>query len=477
MALRLHDSLTRGPVDFRPRDPSRVTVYACGPTVYDAPHVGNWSATVFFDVVVRWLRASGHPVRFVCNITDVEDKIIRGAHAAGVDRETFTRRWTEEYLRGRAALGCVPPDAEPRATEHVEGMRRIVQALLDRGHAYLADDGSVYFRISSFPSYGRLGNLTPDSLRAGASGRVRADEYEKESVGDFALWKAWVPEDGDVFWEPRFRVDGVERAVKGRPGWHIECSAMVFALLGEQIDLHLGGEDLKFPHHQNEIAQSEAASGKSPFVGVWLHRRHLLVDGRKMSKSKKNFYTLDDLVAREGEGAPRAFRYLVATAHYGTPIDFTWQGLRDAATTLRNLSDARARLAKAAGGARPSAADFAREARAEFVAAMDDDLNAARATAAVHTMLHESNRREAAGSLAPGDAAAALEVLDFADGALGLGIAVRRALAPEEATLVARRLEARRRRDFAEADRLRVALAERGIAVKDTKDGQDVSFL
>jgi cysteinyl-tRNA synthetase len=271
--------------------------------------------------------------------------------------------------------------------------------------------------------------------------------------------------------------------VKGRPGWHIECSVMASALLGDRIDLHLGGEDLKFPHHQNEIAQSEAATGKRPFVRVWMHRRHLLVDGTKMSKSKGNFFTLKDVVARGGPSAPRAFRHLVVTAHYATPIDFTWSGLEAAAATLRNLSDARARLAKAAAGAPPIASAGegvggpADAARAAFEAAMDDDLDASRAMAAVHGLVHEFNRRLADGSLSPADAAAGVALLDEADANLGLSLgASARSVTSEEQSLLDARLAARRAKDFAEADRLRAALAAKGVLVKDSKDGQDVTF-
>jgi cysteinyl-tRNA synthetase len=476
VTLRVHDTLTRGLREFAPAAPPKVTVYACGPTVYNHVHIGNWSSFLFYDVVVRWLRASGYAVRFVTNVTDVDDKIIRDSRAAGLDRATFVRRWEDEYFAGRTLLGFVEADAYPRASEHVEGMRAMIQRLLDRGHAYLADDGSVYFRIASFPTYGELANLAARSLRAGASGRVRADEYEKESVADFALWKAWDPAHGDVAWEPTFRVDGVDRRVKGHPGWHIECSVMASALLGPRIDLHLGGEDLVFPHHQNEIAQSEAATGERPFSRYWLHRKHLLVDGVKMSKSKGNFHTLKDVIDRGGPEAAKAFRFLVVRAHYRSEINFTWDVLDGAAATLRNLADARARLAKTAGGAAPSDATFALDARAAFRAAMDDDFETSGALGAVQTMIREANRLADADRLGAADAAAALRVLDEADAALGLSLAPTRRLSAEDQALVDARRDARARRDFAEADRLRQALAKRGVLVKDTKDGQDVSF-
>ena len=454
-------------------------MYACGPTVYSHVHIGNWSFNLVCDVFVRWLRASGYGVRFAMNITDVEDKIIRDARAAGLDRATFTKRWIDAFFRDWDAFGSRRADAYPHATDHIDGMVSMIQTLLDKGHAYpVEEDGStsIYYRIQSFPAYGELANLSQEALRAGGSGRVKADEYEKENVGDFALWKGWVPEDGDVAWEPTFSMDGERRVVKGRPGWHIECSVMSTELLGEQIDVHLGGEDLRFPHHQNEIAQSEAATGKRPFVRYWMHRRYLLVDGQKMSKSKGNFYTVEDLVAHAGPSAPRGFRYLVVTSHYRTPIDFTWSGLDAALKTLRNLDDAYARIARHAGDAAPSA--FGQEAEDAFRAAMDDDLETSGATAAVHTLVGACHRGLEAGTLGPADAASALRVLDLADDVLGLGLGASKGeLTPEQQALVDARAAARANKEWAESDRLRDVLLEQGVQVKDTKHGQEITLL
>src|SRR5262245_50268539 len=243
MALRFHDSRTRRVETFEPANPPEVTVYACGPTVYDHVHIGNLSAYLFYDVTRRWLARRGYRVRFVSNVTDVDDKTIRDSRKAGVPLLEFTEGFTKSYLEDLVAVGCLPADANPKATEHVDGMRAMIQALLDKGHAYVAEDGSVYFRVASFPTYGELATLAKDALKAGASGRVRADEYEKEEVADFALWKAYDEADGDVAWEPTFVVDGRPRVLRGRPGWHIECSVMASALLGDRIDLHMGGED------------------------------------------------------------------------------------------------------------------------------------------------------------------------------------------------------------------------------------------
>jgi cysteinyl-tRNA synthetase len=356
-------------------------------------------------------------------------------------------------------------------------MVKMIQTLLDKGNAYVGADGSIYFRIASFPTYGRLANLEANVVRAGASGRVQSEEYDKAEVADFALWKAWVPEDGAVFWEPEFEIGGTKKVVKGRPGWHIECSVMASALLGDRIDLHLGGEDLVFPHHQNEIAQSEAATGKQPFVKCWLHRRFLLVDGAKMSKSRKNFFTLQELVDREGPFAARGFRYLAATAHYRKPIDFTLPSLRSAMKTLRNLDDAHERLRAAAGNAKPST--FADGAARAFKDAMEDDLETSAAMAAIHGLVHEANQRAAAGTLSAADAASALAVLGMADRVLGLGLGGTREREPsaEQKRLLADRERARQERRFQDADRLRKELHAAGIEVKDTKAGQEWSFL
>jgi cysteinyl-tRNA synthetase len=479
MAMKVHDSLTRELVPFEPADPQRVTFYVCGPTVYNYATIGNWSTYVIADVLVRWLRASGYGVHYVVNITDVEDKTIRDSRAAGVPIAEFAKKWTDVFFEDRDLLGCVPADDYPVATHYIEKMIAMIQNLLDRGHAYAVEEGpsaSIYFRISSFDHYGELANLTPEQVRAGASGRVKADEYEKESVGDFALWKGWDEDDGDVFWEPELTVDGERRVFKGRPGWHIECSVMSIDLLGEQIDLHMGGEDLRFPHHQNEIAQSEAATGKRPFVRYWLHRRYLLVDGGKMSKSLGNFYTLRNVVEHGGASAVRGYRYMVVSSHYRTPLDFTWEALDAATKTLRNLDDAHRRLAKHAGDAAPSS--FGEDAEAAFREAMDNDLEGSAAVAAVHTLVGEANRRLEARTLTPEDAAGALRVLAFADGVLGLGLgAARDELTPEQRDLVERRQAARDAGDWDASDRLRDELRALGVEVKDTKDGQQVTVL
>ncbi|MGE0193917.1 MAG: cysteine--tRNA ligase [Planctomycetota bacterium] len=473
--LSLYNSLTRRVEPFEPLHPPKVGVYTCGPTVYGHVHIGNWSTFVAADVLVRWLRER-YEVTYVQNITDVEDKIIRDSRAAGMDRKSFTDKWTAIYLKGLEQLDARRMiDHLPLATEHIDGMVAMIQTLLDKGHAYVAEDGSIYYRVASFPTYGELAHLDPESLQAGASGRVAADEYEKDEVADFALWKAYVPADGDVRWSPTFMIDGTPRVLEGRPGWHIECSVMSMDILGEEFDIHMGGEDLLFPHHQNEIAQSEAATGHSPFVRVWLHRRHLRVDGGKMSKSLKNFYTIEDVIDRCGPDGPASFRYLVATSHYRHSLDFSWSAMDRAHATRRGLVEARARFAKLAEGAQASAAFQAFEDR--FTAAMDDDLATSEAIAAVHDAVGEANRQAHGEALAAADAAAVVALMDRADRVLGLALEEEGpALSPEVQALLEQRAAARAARSWAESDRLRDVLRDQhGLVVKDTSDGQELT--
>jgi cysteinyl-tRNA synthetase len=483
MALSVFNTLTRTLEPFTPAQPDIVRVYACGPTVYNHVHVGNWFAFTFDDVLVRWLRDSGYNVTYVMNITDVDDKTIRDSQAAGESRAAFTERWTKVFFEGLEMLGFEPADHYPRATHHVEGregalgMVEMIQVLLDKGHAYLAGDDSIYYRVSSFPTYGQLAGLDMETLQAGASGRVSVDEYEKDHVGDFALWKGYEPEDGDNFWTPSFTVDGAAREVKGRPGWHIECSVMSSALLGEQIDIHVGGEDLIFPHHQNEIAQSEACTGISPFVRYWMHNRHLLIDGSKMSKSKGTFYTLQDILDREGPDGARAFRYMCVAAHYRSQMDFSWKGLASARRTLANLDDAHARFAAAAG--RATASRFADAAEKQFEAAMDNDLQTSEALGAVHGLVGAANRALEGGAITPEDAAAAVRLLERADRVLGLKLGATRAvtLTAEQQGLLDQRAQARADKDWGASDRLRDELQAHGLIVKDGPEGQTVSRL
>jgi cysteinyl-tRNA synthetase len=493
MPLRLYNTLTRSSEEFTPLDGNRVRVYACGPTVYRAPHIGNFRAFVFYDVLHRYLEWKGWDVTFVMNLTDVEDKIIDAAAEQSVTIEKITAPQIDAFLNDLRTLGIRPADAQPRATQHMDDMVRLIERLIERGHAYVKD-GSVYYDISSFPEYGRLSRIDLDAVRSGAglasrTNAVDADEYDKEDARDFALWKAAKDRDraANAAWPAPWG--------EGRPGWHIECSAMSMAALGETFDIHTGGEDLIFPHHEDEIAQSEGATGK-PFVRTWLHVTHLKVGGEKMSKSKRNDYRITDLLERGI--SPAAIRYQLLQAHYRNELSFTLEGLRDAETALQRLVDFRARLASSgeetrrtdsshaeARSARRNGplAQLAADALAQFEAAMDDDLNTPNALAVVFPFVREVNaaldRRAASGEgVSSSDLLAVRSALDRMDAVLGV-IELAEARASDvdeemvrwiEAKLEERRL-ARVARDFARADAIRAELGERGIIVEDTAQG------
>ncbi|NLF37897.1 cysteine--tRNA ligase [bacterium] len=457
---------TRSKQPFKPLADSDVKLYTCGPTVYNFAHIGNFRAIVAYDLLKRWLAARGFRVNHVMNITDVDDKTIRGARAAGIPLSAFTARYTAAFFDDCAALRILKPDITPAATAHIPQMIALVRTLVDKEFAYVAGDGSVYFAIGKFPAYGRLSHLDRGGLRDGA--RVAQDEYDKDNVCDFVLWKAWTEDDGGVKWDSPWG--------PGRPGWHLECSVMAREYLGDTLDVHMGGEDLVFPHHENEIAQSEAATGK-PFVRFWLHNAYLQVDGRKMSKSLGNFHTLRDILARGYTG--REVRYLLLSAHYRQPLNFTFTGLHAARSALQRLDDLRANLARAAsaaGEARPEAQAAVDAARAAWTAALDDDLNTSAALAALFDLVRQANVWLQDGAMQGGDARAVLAFMDEADKVLA--VAGADDAAPEEVTrLAAERAEARAAKNWARADEVRKKLAELGFTVEDTPAGPRVKRL
>jgi cysteinyl-tRNA synthetase len=470
MTLHVHNTLTRHREPFHPLEEGKVRVYACGPTIYDYAHIGNYRSFLAYDLVHRYLEWSGYDVRFVTNLTDVDDKTILGAVREGVGVAEFTKRFGEAFLGDARTLGVLPADAYPRATEYVGPMIDLVTRLVTSGHAYRAEDGAVYFSIASFPRYGRLKGIDPSSLRVGA--RVAQDEYEKEDARDFALWKAATEADerASAAWDSPWG--------RGRPGWHLECSAMSIGELGETVDIHLGGEDLVFPHHENEIAQSEAATGK-PFVRYWLHVKHLVVEGRKMSKSLGNFITVRELLEK-GYG-PASIRHQLISAQYRSELNFTLDGLEASKKAVQRLLDFEARLegvvtdALAAPTRLP---DLAREAVEAFRSAMDDDFNSADALAAVFTFVNRVNGDLDGRSAVPApDRGAALSALRSMDQVLGL-LEVAHAASAVDADLAAwveeriqARAAARRSRDFASADAIRQELASRGIVLEDGPQG------
>ena len=508
MAFRLYNTLTGREEEFAPLEGNLVRMYTCGPTVYDYAHIGNYRTFVFQDILRRYLKVKGYQLHHVMNITDVDDKTIRNARAAGVTLPEYTARFIQAFSKDRETLRLEEPEITARATHHIPEMVALIRKLEDKGFTYRSD-GSIYFRLSSFPDYGKLSNLNVAGILPGA--RVDVEEYEKEHPRDFALWKA--AEESDLYsWDTALG--------RGRPGWHIECSAMSMKYLGESFDIHTGGTDLIFPHHENEIAQSEAATGR-PFVRFWLHCEHLIVEGRKMSKSLGNYFTLRDLLDKGH--SPEAIRYQLASVPYRRHLNFTFDGLRQAAASIKRLRNFRLRLSTETfpPGEPEQPADLLRRASAEFEAALDDNLNTAAALGAVFEAVRELNTAADAGTLGAGNVAAALDLLKHFDHIFAvltpqdargwdvpLGEPVHRlasghsAFTPSEETVpppipngnepgqqqreaqklarlrpeevqekLEQRAEARQARDFALADRIRQELLAQGVVVEDTKQG------
>lgn len=464
MALRFFNTLTRSLETFTPLDAAghRVKMYTCGPTVYNFAHIGNFRAYLFEDLLQRHLEARNFEVERVMNLTDVDDKTIRGCRAMGLRLGEFTQRYKEAFFEDLNTLRIQRARHFPAATEtrFIERMVEMIQNLESQGFAYQAEDGSVYFRIARFPEYGKLAHLNLDELKP--SGRVNADEYEKESLGDFALWKAWTETDGDVFWESPWG--------RGRPGWHIECSAMATALLGPQLDIHCGGVDNIFPHHEAEIAQSECFTGKT-FVKYWLHCAHLLVDAQKMSKSAGNFYTLRDLLERGYSG--REVRYALLGVHYRLPLNFTLAGLDGARAALERIDAWVQRLESVAAGAFPEGEPASPE-KERFLAALDEDLNISESLAVLFDWIRDTNRLMDANQIGAAKAARILEDFQFLNRILCVE-KDQTSIPPEVEAWMRERETARANRDWKRSDALRDAIAAKGWSVKDTKMGPQLT--
>jgi cysteinyl-tRNA synthetase len=459
MPLLLYNTLTRKREKFRPLHGKEVKMYSCGPTVYDYAHIGNFRAYIVSDLLRRYLEYIGYKVRLVMNITDVDDKTIKGSARQGVPLAKYTAKYKLAFFDDVKKLNIKQASVYPEATKHIPEMVKIVKSLMKRGLAYKSEDGSVYYDISKFRDYGKLSHMRIRELKAGA--RVSQDQYEKGQAHDFALWKAWSEQDGDVGWETPVG--------KGRPGWHIECSAMSMKYLGGTFDIHTGGVDLIFPHHENEIAQSVGATGR-PFVKHWVHNEHLLVNGRKMSKSLGNFYTLRDLL---GKGhSPKAIRYLLLATHYRQKLNFTMSGLGAASNSVNRLLDFMDMLENVkAGKSNPDIRKKVDKTRKKFEKAMDNDLNISGALAAIFDFVKDVNKLADQGKLSMKDASLVKKLMLGFDGVLGVLEAEKVDIGKDVEKLINEREEARRKRDFKKSDRIRARLREMGVILEDTPSG------
>jgi cysteinyl-tRNA synthetase len=468
MSIRLFNTYSRSLEEFRPLDPaaSEVKMYTCGPTVYSHAHIGNFRAYLFEDLLQRHLESRGFKVHRVMNITDVDDKTIRGSREAGVPLAQFTASFKQAFFDDLDALRIKRADSFPEATDphQIRKMIEMIATLMERGLAYQAEDKSLYYRINKFPDYGKLAHFDLEELRS--TGRVKSDEYDKEHVGDFALWKAWDEQDGPVKWESPWG--------PGRPGWHIECSAMATQLLGEQLDIHCGGVDNIFPHHEAEIAQTEGCTGKK-FVRYWLHCAHLMVDGQKMAKSLGNFYTLRDVIAKGYSG--REVRYALMRVHYRAPLNFTWEGMEESREALRRVDDWVRRLGEEAGKGenvqRPTS--NVQRPTEEFEAALDDDLNISGALGVLFETIRETNRKLDGGEMDGSEAKAWLEWWRRVDQVLAVTGGEEADLPAEITALAEARMQARLAKDWRKSDELRDELAALGWEARDTKDGQKIT--
>jgi cysteinyl-tRNA synthetase len=482
MPLRLYNTLTAKIEEFAPSVDGMVRMYSCGPTVYDYGHIGNFRTFVAVDILRRFLRQSGFKLNHVMNITDVDDKIIRNAAQQHQPIQEYTKKYEEAFQEDMWTLGLEQPERVVRATDHIEKMAAFIQRLVEKGFAYRSEDGSYYFRIARFPEYGKLSKKDFSGIEIGA--RVDVDEYEKDDARDFALWKA--PKEGEDSWETPIG--------RGRPGWHIECSVMSMEYLGSSFDLHAGGEDLIFPHHENEIAQSESLTGQT-FARFWMHVSFLLVEGKKMSKSAGNFFTLRDLLLMGHK--PSSIRFLLSSVPHRTQLNFTFDGLKQAAHSVERLRTFKSRLemARLPEGRNESVHTLAEETKAEMRSGLEDDLNTARALAAIFDMVRDANTMADQNLLRQDDKAPLLDALSAFDAivpvmtdddaekmsraekwAKAQGIDTKQTAAPtisdaETERLIGERNTARKARDFAKADAIRKQLAEAGILLEDTKDG------
>jgi len=460
--LHLFNTLTRKKERFVPIEKGKVKMYTCGPTVWDFAHIGNFRAFIFEDLLRRWLEYRGFQITQVMNLTDVDDRTIAASKKANIPLREHTEQYIRAFFEDLAALNIEKAEHYPRASEHVPEMVALIKKLIEKGYGYKGEDDSVYYDITKFKDYGMLSKFKVGDLKPGA--RVKVDEYAKEEARDFALWKAWTEDDGDVFWETEIG--------KGRPGWHIECSAMSMKYLGETFDIHTGGVDNLFPHHENEIAQSEAATGKK-FVNCWLHNEHLLVEGKRMGKRFGNYYTVRDLIAKLGHD-PQAVRYLLMSTHYRQQFNFTFEGLEASKNAIERLTNFMYRLLDANGkGSGENAKLLMDRVKKDFGDAMDDDLNIGVALAALFDFVREVNNLIDNDLLSRKEADQIFDLLSGFDKVLGVIGEVKKEekLPAGAAELIQKREEARKLKDWKTADEIRIKLEAMGVVIEDTSQG------
>ncbi|MFA5571897.1 MAG: cysteine--tRNA ligase [Crenarchaeota archaeon] len=460
-SICLFNTLTRKKETFTSIVPDKAKIYTCGPTVYDYAHIGNFRAFLFEDILKRWLTYRGYKVIHIMNLTDIDDKTIKGSQKKGIPLQDYTEFYVNAFFEDIKALNILPADVYPKATEHICEMIKIIQILLKKGVAYKGEDGSIYFSIAKYPEYGKLSHIKVNELKAGA--RVNQDEYAKEEAQDFALWKAWTPEDGKIYWDTELG--------RGRPGWHIECSAMSMKYLGETFDIHCGGIDNMFPHHENELAQSEASTEKK-FVNYWMHNEHLQVEGKKMSKRFGNFYTLRDLLAKGYD--PIVIRYLLISTHYRQQFNFTFEGLESAKAAVDRLRNFVRRIHEVEGTTMTEkVSTLTSKLEACFGGSMDDDLNIGTALAALFDFIREMNVLLDANLVSKEEAVQVGGLMIRIDEVLGVigKVEIKEVLSEDVDALVQKREEARRAKNWKEADTIRTQLKAIGIILEDTTQG------
>ncbi len=456
--IQFFNTRTRKKEPLKTLEEGKIGIYTCGPTVYDFAHIGNFRAYVSQDILKRYLKYRGFEVKHIMNLTDVDDKTIKGSMKQGISLTQYTEKYSKAFFDDLHALGIQPADVYPKATEHIQEMVDMIETLKQKGIAYTADDNSTYYNVAKFDDYGLFAGIDKEGLKAGA--RVSSDEYDKQTAADFALWKSWDEDDGDVFWETSLG--------KGRPGWHIECSAMSMKYLGEEFDMHAGGIDLVFPHHQNEVAQSEAATGKT-FAHTWVHNAHLIVDGKKMSKSLGNFFTLRDILDKGYDGI--SVRYLLMATHYRQQLNFTFEGLDAAKNAIERVNEVISKLKNVSSSDGESQETLVSRAKEDFERAMDDDLNISEALGTLFDFVRDINKALDDNAVSNEDAQKILSFLESLNSIFNVFDFSDQELSKEEQDLIDQREAARKSKDFAEADRLRDELKKRGIQLDDTDSG------